>query len=184
MKLILRYLSSFIAPVVMCFVLPFLIVRYESWGFTRPLILAPLALRALGGAVALGGLALLVATIRLFIRVGRGTIMPWDACCRRVTAGLYGRVRNPMIASILVAQVGEALLFASNGTGLLALLFFVINHLYFILLEEPALQKRFGEAYREYQRNVPRWIPRWKAWKPEQQAEREEAGESGKTARG
>lgn len=177
MKLILRHLSSFIAPAVMCFVLPFLIVRYESWGFTRPLILAPLALRALGGALALGGLALLVATIRLFIRAGRGTIMPWDPSRRMVTAGLYGRVRNLMIASILAVQVGEALLFASNGTGLLALLFFAINHVYFILSEEPGLEKRFGEPYREYKRNVPRWIPRWKAWKPEEKDSNRAAGE-------
>ena len=168
MKNILRHLSSFIAPVVMCFVLPFFIVRYESWDFTRPLIVPPLALRVLGGLLALGGLALLAAVIRLFIRIGKGTIMPWDPSRHMITAGLYGHTRNPMISSVLVVMLGEALLFASQGIGLLALIFFVINTLYFIFSEEPGLEKRFGAEYREYRRNVPRWVPRLKAWTPGQ----------------
>jgi protein-S-isoprenylcysteine O-methyltransferase Ste14 len=166
MRNLVRHLGSFIAPLVMCFGLPYLIVRYESWVFTRPMVVPPLALRFFGGLLALGGLALLAAIIRLFIRIGRGTIMPWDPSRHMVTAGFYGRMRNPMISSILVVQVGEALLFASNGIGFLALLFFAVNHVYFILSEEPGLEKRFGEQYREYKRNVPRWIPRLKPWKP------------------
>jgi protein-S-isoprenylcysteine O-methyltransferase Ste14 len=33
-----------------------------------------------------------------------------------------------------------------------------MNHLYFILSEEPGLERRFGESYAEYKRAVPRWI--------------------------
>lgn len=168
MKNLLRHLSSFIAPVVMCFVLPFFIVRYESWDFTRPLFPPPLVLRLSGGLVTLGGLILLAAVIRLFIRVGRGTIMPWDPSHHMITAGLYGHTRNPMISSVLVVMIGEALLFASQGIGLLALLFFAVNTLYFIFSEEPGLEKRFGAEYREYKHHVPRWMPRLKAWTPSQ----------------
>jgi protein-S-isoprenylcysteine O-methyltransferase Ste14 len=71
-----------------------------------------------------------------------------------------------MILSVMTIQVGEATLFASKGIALLAVLFFVINTLYFITSEEPGLEKRFGEEYNEYKRNVPRWIPRLKPWKP------------------
>jgi len=165
MKNILRHLSSLIAPLVMGFVLPYLIVRYESWGFTRPLIVPTLA-SIFGGVIALGGLVLLAAIIRLFIRTGQGTIMPWDPSRRMVTAGLYAHVRNPMISCVLLVQAGAALLFASGGITLLALLFFAVNWLYFIFSEEPGLEKRFGEAYREYKRNVPRWIPRVRPWQP------------------
>ena len=30
--------------------------------------------------------------------------------------------------------------------------------------EEPTLRKMFGADYEEYCRNVPRWIPRLRAW--------------------
>ena len=30
--------------------------------------------------------------------------------------------------------------------------------------EEPTLRKMFGADYEEYCRNVPRWIPRMRAW--------------------
>jgi protein-S-isoprenylcysteine O-methyltransferase Ste14 len=32
------------------------------------------------------------------------------------------------------------------------------------LYEEPTLRKMFGAQYEEYCRNVPRWIPRMRAW--------------------
>jgi protein-S-isoprenylcysteine O-methyltransferase Ste14 len=103
----------------------------------------------------------------MFILLGDGTIMPWDPSRHMITAGLYGHTRNPMISSVLLVMIGEALLFASQGIALLALVFFVINTLYFIFSEEPGLEKRFGAEYREYRRHVPRWIPRLKAWKPD-----------------
>jgi protein-S-isoprenylcysteine O-methyltransferase Ste14 len=31
--------------------------------------------------------------------------------------------------------------------------------------EEPKLTKTFGEEYREFCRNVPRWMPRVRAWR-------------------
>ncbi|NVL68024.1 hypothetical protein, partial [Escherichia coli] len=38
--------------------------------------------------------------------------------------------------------------------------------LYFVLFDEPALAQRFGIEYREYVRNVPRWLPHWSPWRP------------------
>jgi protein-S-isoprenylcysteine O-methyltransferase Ste14 len=35
-----------------------------------------------------------------------------------------------------------------------------VNLLYIPLIEEPGLGQRFGTAYQEYLRDVPRWIPR------------------------
>jgi protein-S-isoprenylcysteine O-methyltransferase Ste14 len=34
------------------------------------------------------------------------------------------------------------------------------THRFVIRYEEVALERRFGEAYRRYKQNVPRWIPR------------------------
>jgi protein-S-isoprenylcysteine O-methyltransferase Ste14 len=36
----------------------------------------------------------------------------------------------------------------------------VVFHLFVIGYEEPALGRRFGPAYADYRRTVPRWIPR------------------------
>jgi protein-S-isoprenylcysteine O-methyltransferase Ste14 len=42
----------------------------------------------------------------------------------------------------------------------------VIGTTSFVLLyEEPTLRKTFGAEYEEYCKNVPRWVPRTRAWK-------------------
>jgi len=35
---------------------------------------------------------------------------------------------------------------------------------FFLIFEEPDLERRFGEDYRRYKANVPRWIPRRTPW--------------------
>jgi protein-S-isoprenylcysteine O-methyltransferase Ste14 len=57
---------------------------------------------------------------------------------------------------------GQALWWGSRGIGIWAGIFILINQLYFVLLEEPGLERRFGDSYRAYKANVPRWIPRLK----------------------
>jgi protein-S-isoprenylcysteine O-methyltransferase Ste14 len=39
-------------------------------------------------------------------------------------------------------------------------IFVSFNAAYFVLVEEPSLEQRFGEPYREYKARVPRWLPR------------------------
>jgi protein-S-isoprenylcysteine O-methyltransferase Ste14 len=112
------------------------------------------------------GLSLMVATIRLFDRRGQGTLAPWDPPRRLVVAGPYRRVRNPMISGVLLNLLGEALLFRSAALGAWLAVFFVSNNLYFVLSEEPALERRFGDEYRRYRAAVPRWIPRLRPWQP------------------
>jgi protein-S-isoprenylcysteine O-methyltransferase Ste14 len=120
--------------------------------------------RLAGAAVFLGGLALFVWCVSLFAREGRGTIMPWDPTQRLVVRGPYRHVRNPMISSVLFMVLGQALFWGSVLTAGLAAFFFAVNHVYFVYSEEPGLEKRFGESYREYKANVPRWWPGLKAW--------------------
>jgi hypothetical protein len=60
--------------------------------------------------------------------------------------------------------LGLALIWGSWVVGVWALLFFLVNHTYFILSEEPGLERRFGDSFRTYKANVPRWIPRSKPW--------------------
>ena len=59
------------------------------------------------------GLLLMVATIRLFVTVGKGTLAPWEPPQRLVVQGVYRHVRNPMISGVLFVLLGEAVLTAS-----------------------------------------------------------------------
>jgi protein-S-isoprenylcysteine O-methyltransferase Ste14 len=115
-----------------------------------------------GTSAMLAGLILFVWCVDLFVRVGKGTLAPWDPTRNLVAAGPYRYVRNPMIGAVGLMLFGQALLWGSAAIGMWLIIFLVINHLYFIYMEEPGLEKRFGESYRSYKARVPRWVPRRK----------------------
>jgi protein-S-isoprenylcysteine O-methyltransferase Ste14 len=110
------------------------------------------------------GLLLMIATIRLFVTVGKGTLAPWEPPQRLVVQGVYRHVRNPMISGVILVLLGESVVTASLSLFRWFLVAALINAAYIPLLEEPGLVKRFGEEYLTYKRNVPRWIPRWTLW--------------------
>jgi protein-S-isoprenylcysteine O-methyltransferase Ste14 len=113
------------------------------------------------GALLIGiGLALVAWTVWLFARVGRGTLAPWDPTSRLVVAGPYRHVRNPMITGVGTILAGQALLFRSWGIAIALAVFALVNAIYFPLVEEPGLRRRFGAEYEEYCARVPRWVPR------------------------
>jgi len=110
---------------------------------------------------AAAGLVLMVWTMRLFtLKGGGGTPAPWEPIRNFIVLGPYRYVRNPMLTGVILFLVAEAILFRSLPILLWALLFFVLNTVYFALSEEPQLEKRFGQAYTDYKRAVPRWLPK------------------------
>ncbi len=123
------------------------------------------ALLVLGGLFLVLGLFFAGWTMRLFAVKGQGTAAPWNPPKNLVVAGPYCYVRNPMITSVLSISLAEALLLSSWLCLGLFVLFWAGNMIYFPLFEEKDLEKRFGESYREYKRNVPRWIPRLTPWR-------------------
>lgn len=149
---IIKQLFSFILPVTVLVLIPLFIENNRSvkqlWAFL------------VGIAIICMGLLVMIATITLFIRKGKGTLAPWSPPKKLITHGIYSRVRNPMIMGVLTVLLGESIAILSIKIGLWALSFFIINHVYFIIYEEPNLERRFGEKYEEYKENVPRWIPR------------------------
>jgi protein-S-isoprenylcysteine O-methyltransferase Ste14 len=113
------------------------------------------------------GTALMVSTIRLFHRVGRGSLAPWSPTRKLVVEGPYRYVRNPMISGVLFNLAGEALVFASASIGIWWAVFLLANSIYMPLSEEPGLRARFGADYERYCRNVRRWLPRLSPWDPD-----------------
>lgn len=154
----LAHVASLALPIAASVIVPGVMLARSGW---PPVTLGR---AVVGGAVIAVGLALLAWTVGLFARVGRGTLAPWDPTRKLVVVGPYAHVRNPMITGVLFVLVGEAILFASNAIATWAALFVVVNHVYFVLSEEPGLLARFGDEYAEYRRNVPRWIPRVRRW--------------------
>jgi len=60
----------------------------------------------------------------------------------------------------------KSLLFGSWLIVVWMFAFFLIHGVYLARMEEPGLEHRFGEDYRRYKANVPRWIPRVSPWDP------------------
>jgi protein-S-isoprenylcysteine O-methyltransferase Ste14 len=132
-----------------------------GWGLAAPL---GALVAALGVMLIAAGFCLWLWTVRLFARIGKGTLAPWDPTKKLVAEGPYRHVRNPMISAVLTALLGEAALFGSPGIAIWAAVFFAVNHVWFLAGEEPGLERRFGDEYRQYRGAVPRWIPRRRPW--------------------
>jgi protein-S-isoprenylcysteine O-methyltransferase Ste14 len=118
----------------------------------------------LAAVAAAAGMWLAVWTMRLFTQFGDGTPAPWEPTARLVVRGPYRHVRNPMISGVLLVQLAEALVLHSWPLAAWTAFFSAAHAVYIPLSEEKGLEKRFGEDYRVYKANVPRLIPRLRAW--------------------
>jgi len=96
-----------------------------------------------------------------FAMAGKGTPAPIDPPKELVVRGLYKYVRNPMYVGIISVLLGETFLFNSKRLLEYAAGGFLLILLFVIFYEEPALTKKFGESYKKYSSEVPRFIPRW-----------------------
>jgi len=64
------------------------------------------------------------------------------------------------MVGVWLVLLGEALLFGSLPLGLWFLVFLVLCLILIPVWEEPDLEKRFGEPYRDYKLKVPSWVPK------------------------
>src|SRR5580765_5656521 len=159
MLMFVRHLAAIVAlPFTMAVLVPLWIVRRYG---SAPVGGLPAMASQLAGVVALAiGLVLFATSVRYFAVRGRGTLAPWDPPKALVVAGPYRYVRNPMISGVLFILAGEALVLVSRTLALWTLVFLCVNLVYIPFMEEPLLVQRFGEAYREYCREVRRIVPR------------------------
>ena len=118
----------------------------------------------IGIAIAADGLVFTAWTMMLFGSVGRGTPAPWAPPTKLVVNGPYRHVRNPMNSGMVLILGAESLFFGSWYLAGWMCVFFAFLAIYFPFFEEPGLERRFGDAYRQYKANVPRWIPCFRPW--------------------
>lgn len=112
------------------------------------------------------GAGLCWKTVSLFTEVGEGTPAPFDPPRKLVTQGPYAHVRNPMMIGVWLVLLGEAFAFGSVPLVVWFLVFCGLCLILIPVLEEPDLENRFGEPYREYKLKVPRWPTRRGANEP------------------
>jgi protein-S-isoprenylcysteine O-methyltransferase Ste14 len=72
-----------------------------------------------------------------------------------------------MISGVVFVLFGEACVLLSRVHLGWAIVFLTVNLIYIPALEEPQLRHRFGAAYSEYCRHVPRFLPRLRPWRPD-----------------
>ncbi len=152
-----------ILPFTVIVVIPVLLLWLSGYRYVAPPVWCLVAGCLLFGA----GFSLAVWTMGLFHVLGKGTAAPWNPPKNLVIRGPYRHVRNPMITSVLIMLTAGAILLRSWEVAAWMLVFLSVNQFYYFpRVEEPKLLERFGEDYADYKKQVPRWIPRLRSYKP------------------
>lgn len=124
--------------------------------------LLPLEVRiAFGLLLMVGGVALALSGRGTFVRFGTN-VNPFKPSTALVTSGIFTRLRNPMYVGLafLVAGIGIAL--ASDWTLVMLVAAALLIHFGVVKREELYLEAKFGDAYRHYKSQVPRYG--WPPW--------------------
>jgi len=91
----------------------------------------------------------------------KGTPVPFNPPRELVTVGPYAWSRNPMLTGVFAFLFGIGFLLHSVSMVFIWTPVIVIfNVLELKLVEEPELERRFGESYIEYRRRVPMFVPK------------------------
>jgi protein-S-isoprenylcysteine O-methyltransferase Ste14 len=110
-----------------------------------------------GGSVILVGLALAAAGIRNFSRAA--TPVPSKEPTRvLVTTGIHGWTRNPIYLGMFLVYGGIGIAVPSPWTLILTLPQVITIRYGVVAREEAYLERRFGDAYRDYKDRVRRWL--------------------------
>lgn len=136
-----------LAGVLLSRVIPLNILPAAAHGYAR----------GVGGVLLLGGVVLLVMSMRQFTRADID-MRPWMPTAGIMDKGLYGWTRNPMYLSFAIIYLGIALLIPSEWAVLTLLPALLVIRYYVIAKEERYLEATFGEPYVRYKARVRRWL--------------------------
>jgi protein-S-isoprenylcysteine O-methyltransferase Ste14 len=110
-----------------------------------------------GGGLILIGVAIVAAGVRNFSRAA--TPVPSNQPVRAlVTTGIHGWSRNPIYVGMCLLYAGIGMAARSPWVLMLALPLVVIVRYGVVAREETYLERRFGDAYRNYKARVRRWL--------------------------
>jgi protein-S-isoprenylcysteine O-methyltransferase Ste14 len=110
-----------------------------------------------GGGLIVVGLAIAAAGIRNFFHAD--TPVPSNQPVRAlVTTGIHAWSRNPIYVGMLLLYAGIGMAARSPWVLILAVPIVVILRYVVVVREETYLERRFGDAYRDYKARVRRWL--------------------------
>jgi protein-S-isoprenylcysteine O-methyltransferase Ste14 len=111
----------------------------------------------IGSSLILIGLALAAAGIRNFSRAGTPvrSIHPTRALA---TTGIHGWTRNPIYLGMFLVYGGIGVAAQSPWALILTLPLAITIRYGVVAREEAYLERRFGDAYRDYKARVRRWL--------------------------
>lgn len=111
----------------------------------------------LGYAIAFTGIGLFIQGWRQVYRARKDD--------RLVTDGLYAFVRHPQYSGLFIALFGEGVVHWPTLFSIALFPVIVLVYVWLAKREEKQMLARFGDAYLNYQQQVPMFIPRWGQWR-------------------
>jgi protein-S-isoprenylcysteine O-methyltransferase Ste14 len=120
-------------------------------------VATPLRL-ALGGAIVIGAILGLGAWPVALMRRSGQSENPWKPTTRILERGPYRFTRNPMYLQMVLVSFGFGVILANVWIVLLTPIGAWVLQRLAILPEEAYLERKFGDAYRDYRRRVRRWL--------------------------
>ncbi len=75
-----------------------------------------------------------------------------------ITTGAYARSRNPLYVALSMLYIALAVAYDSVWAVAMAPVAIAVLHWGVVLREERYLDRKFGDAYRQYCRSVRRWL--------------------------
>lgn len=113
--------------------------------------------RWVGAGVLIAAFAF-AAWARTLFRLAGTNVNPHRPSTTIVDDGPFRVTRNPMYLSMVVGFIGATFAMRSTWGLFLIVVLALVLHFGVILREEPYLEAKFGDTYRDYRRRVRRWI--------------------------
>jgi protein-S-isoprenylcysteine O-methyltransferase Ste14 len=152
-------LYGFIGPFCVLYIIPQFLMKLvkinSEDGFGIP------GVEIAGILIMWSGTALAIWCALLMFKFGQGTFLVTAAPQKLMVRNIYGYVRHPMMWALYIIVFGEFLTF---GHFIILIWLIAMCRIIYLIVanyEEPQLERRFGESWKEYCQNVPPWIPRF-----------------------
>jgi len=110
--------------------------------------------------IAISGLVLRAMVIG-YAYIKRGGLNKKVYAKNLVTEGMFGVCRNPLYVGNMLIYVGIFLLHGHPLVVVAGITLYAFMYQCIIYAEEAFLENKFGDGYRAYCRDVPRWMPRF-----------------------
>ena len=162
-SIIARVIASLIAGSIFVFAIPYFLLLLagviDVW-MNIPRFHYYLVNYGVGALIIVNGLIFSVWSVIVQVFAVRGTPLPMMPTKKLLIHGPFKYCRNPMSLGILLHYIGIALWAGSLSMIIIVILCALLLILYIKRVEEHELERRFGDAYREYKHMTPFIIPR------------------------